>query len=1492
MTSYSALHNIIKKIIYIFFISFLFVLHVNAVTTSLSYVGTATDIGGGTYAWTNPTNAVGNTTTTAASVAMTTRNNSSNNLSLTNFNLAGAGLPFGSVINGIQVQVERNVSNTRGRDTTVQLTKDGTTFVGTNMALNANGPTAKTLTTYGGLTNLWGTTWTSNDLLSSNFGVILGYTNNNTILGGSITANVYRVIVTVDYTPNNPPTDITLSNQSIASGFPIGTNIGSLSTTDADVSDTHTYSFGCSIPGVDDSSFIISGNQLNSNQVFDYNTKSSYNICIRTDDGRGGTFDKNFTITITPPIPNNPPTNITLSNQSILEKIAIGSLVGSLTTTDPDAIDTHTYSFGCSVSGADDSSFSLSGSDLLSNQVFDFNVKSTYNICIRTDDGRGGTFDKNFTINILQNLNFLYAGTATDIGGGTFSWTNPTNAVGNTTTTAATSTISTRNAYSNYISLTNFGINALNIPSNAIIDGVQFDVERNVSNTRMRDTTAQLTLDGTNVVGSNYGANVNGPTAKTISVYGGSANTWGVGLTPAIISSPNFGLILQYRFTTTGTASVNVYRVKVTVTYHIPISPGGVSSNLSIWLKADKGTSTTTDGASLATWNDQSGNGFNAGGGVSPIYLNNTNTGNLNFNPIINFDGTQYLENLSNGSNSKSYFMVIVPNNQIDGTLSGQVPFAFDCLSGILSSGTCGLSFAGTTLGAFTVAMNDEVITHALGSSANWRSAQIGAYSYSSGRPMLIGINENSLANGTDIYEKGTKVDNFTANTYQTLATADYRLGMTLDGANPFPYNGKIAEIINYSSRISDIDRQKIESYLALKYGITLNGGTENYLASDGTIIWGTGIAGTFVNGIFGIGRDDFSDLGQVKSKSENVDGIITLNAIGEGTNMTPSFVDIADKEFLVISNDGGGNTWVQTGAPTGYDILVRKWKIQELGNVGTVSLDFDVANPNFDVPLLSTGSNYYFIYDSNSNGSLSDETPVVMTNTIGNIWQVSGISLLNGQKFTIASQASSNNIPTNITLSNNIINENVASGTTIGTLTTTDADVLDTHTYSFVIGVGDTDNSLFSLSGNILKIAESPDYEIQNSYSVRIQTDDGHGGQFQKQFIINVNDIGETINSILDFEIPGKYTVTSGNWTRTTTNPQQGIYSIESNNGGLPNTQSCFEVTNTFYTGTGTVEFQYNVSSQAGGDFLRFYIDNVEQQAWSGTVPWTLYSKNNVPVGTHQYKWCYLKDGTTNAGTDNAFIDYITYAYSAVDNTPPSITSINYASGTLLPGGNHNLIINYNDMQSGINTSSDIISLYKWNGTSWGTDISATGINLAGKTVTPTQAIYPTNNLTYGKYMYNFQISDNSANSSSTGAVFYVDEPEIIISTGTLNMGVLSGTGLNFSGDEIIITINTVGAGFQVNMVKDTNFQTQGGASIIIDWDGSLGVGYDKSPYIGVIKNINNYPVIGSGSQNININGFKNIYTYNIKIGDLIDLEQAAGIYTMNLSFIAIFNY
>ena len=104
---------------------------------------------------------------------------------------------------------------------------------------------------------------------------------------------------------------------------------------------------------------------------------------------------------------------------------------------------------------------------------------------------------------------------------------------------------------------------------------------------------------------------------------------------------------------------------------------------------------------------------------------------------------------------------------------------------------------------------------------------------------------------------------------------------------------------------------------------------------------------------------------------------------------------------------------------------------------------------------------------------------------------------------------------PTSISLSSTNFNENIQANTSIATLSTTDADVNDTFTYTLVSGAGDTDNSYFTINGSSLKINSSPDYETKSSYNVRIKTTDSGNNSYEKSFTLSVNDLNEDTTNI-----------------------------------------------------------------------------------------------------------------------------------------------------------------------------------------------------------------------------------------------------------------------------------------------------------------------------------------------------------------------------------------
>jgi hypothetical protein len=198
--------------------------------------------------------------------------------------------------------------------------------------------------------------------------------------------------------PNQAPTDIALSNSSVAENQPSGTTVGTLSTTDPDAGDTHTYSLVAGAGDADNASFQISGSTLQTAAVFDFETKNSYTIRIRTDDGNGGTFEEQFTITITNA--NDAPTDIALSNSSVDENEPVGTAVGTLSATDQDAGDTHTFSLVAGAGDTDNASFQIDGTTLKTNAVFNYEVKNSYSIRVRVTDSGSATFEEVFTITI------------------------------------------------------------------------------------------------------------------------------------------------------------------------------------------------------------------------------------------------------------------------------------------------------------------------------------------------------------------------------------------------------------------------------------------------------------------------------------------------------------------------------------------------------------------------------------------------------------------------------------------------------------------------------------------------------------------------------------------------------------------------------------------------------------------------------------------------------------------------------------------------------------------------------------------------------------------------------------------------------------------------------------------------------------------------------------------------------------------------------------
>lgn len=109
--------------------------------------------------------------------------------------------------------------------------------------------------------------------------------------------------------------------------------------------------------------------------------------------------------------------------------------------------------------------------------------------------------------------------------------------------------------------------------------------------------------------------------------------------------------------------------------------------------------------------------------------------------------------------------------------------------------------------------------------------------------------------------------------------------------------------------------------------------------------------------------------------------------------------------------------------------------------------------------------------------------------------------------------------------------------------------------------------------------------------------------------------------------------------WTIVGTNPQEGSYCAQS--GAVSNSQSTTLQISVNVAAADSISFWYKVSSEESYDFLRFYMATVKKGEWSGEVAWTRASYP-VTAGNNTYKWTYIKDYMENAGSDCAWIDFI----------------------------------------------------------------------------------------------------------------------------------------------------------------------------------------------------------------------------------------------------------
>lgn len=358
-------------------------------------------------------------------------------------------------------------------------------------------------------------------------------------------------------------------------------------------------------------------------------------------------------------------------------------------------------------------------------------------------------------------------------------------------------------------------------------------------------------------------------------------------------------------------------------------------TGLRMWYKADGAGNTN------ALWKDSSGLGYDITQGTGSKQPALTQ-GAVNFNPAYVFDGTDDTFSMPThgiiGTDPMTAFYG-ASASRTDGGYRYFEEFGDDTPSISMNNGKPDLYVRGTSPLQLTFATPEALVPH--------------IYSFVSpnanNQPRIVGVDNREQS------------QNVTTGVYATTSggQAGNMFGGT-NGSSGTSWAGPMAEAIYFNRVLTAQERQRVNSYLAIKYGTTLGTGATAYLDSSGAQVYPADA--TYKNNIAGIGRDDTMTLNQKQSKSTAAGDIVTMGNGGTIATTNQGNVNnfTADKSFLMWGHDGAA-TSQSTTVNGAYIRMNRIWKAVKTNAVGQVKIQI----PTSAVAALSGNSG--ILYTSSS---------------------------------------------------------------------------------------------------------------------------------------------------------------------------------------------------------------------------------------------------------------------------------------------------------------------------------------------------------------------------------------------------------------------------------------------------------------------------------------------------------------------------------------------
>ena len=444
--------------------------------------------------------------------------------------------------------------------------------------------------------------------------------------------------------------------------------------------------------------------------------------------------------------------------------------------------------------------------------------------------------------------------------------------------------------------------------------------------------------------------------------------------------------------------------VVITLAKLLNVAPGGVTANLQLWLSADNMGAAYSDGQTVSTWINAVSGGGDFGTPINTPSYEDDPSNLFNFNPVVYFGGDDYLRN------DDSNFGLTGLGADVFSVTSAMkgIPGSSYNVHGIFAPNE--VSPAGGLEYGFIEAVPKGIRLKRFNGPNMFRE------NTSIDIPYISNASRNEGTGVASLSRNGLRTSYGALDTDNWNSSSRYYLGAI---HNNGLLNANLPELIVYNRELTAQERVKVQSYLAIKYGFSLDQTTVNdYVASNDTVIWDASDNTGYDNDISGIGRDDTSNLNQKVSKSINANSILTFALDADFTAANTDAARTAshtnDVQFLTIANNGASTTTQATelDAATGFNIrIAREWKVDKTTNfTQNISLKFEGYDENWGIIAKAGGdfsSGVSNLGSLNSNGEFTTSTPLTdgTTLTLAKLQEAPGGVLANNLLWLKADQ-------------------------------------------------------------------------------------------------------------------------------------------------------------------------------------------------------------------------------------------------------------------------------------------------------------------------------------------------------------------------------------------------------------------------------------------------------------------------------------------------------